>query len=118
VYESQLINKLAFLSSRDFCFKLIDIHILILLFFRAKCNTSYNGQLFAIKRERWPELWATKTLKFDLVQDCVVCLNAKKQAEKYILNMIMVFKVLKIICYSNKTSYEKASLGWNSAQYW
>lgn len=31
--------------------------------------------------------------------------------------MIMVFKVLEIVCYSNEISYEKASLGWNSSQY-
>lgn len=50
-------------------------------------------------------------LKLGLVQDSVICLNAKKQAEKYILNMVIVFKVLKMVCYSNNESYEKASLG-------
>lgn len=40
-------------------------------------------------------------------------LNAKKQTEKYTLNMIMVFKVLEIVCYSNEMSYEKASLAWD-----
>lgn len=56
-------------------------------------------------------------LKLDLVQDSVICLNAKKQVEKYILNMIMVFEVLKIVCYSNNASYEKAGLGWNGSRY-
>lgn len=54
-------------------------------------------------------------LKLDLVKDSVISLNAKKQAEKHILNMVMVFKALKIVCCN--ASYETASLGFNGSRY-
>lgn len=114
--NNKQLNKWAFLPGRDFGgISCLHPHFKM-LFFRAKFNTN-SVQLFAIQAKKWPEPRATEMLTFDLIQDSVIYWNSEKQAEKYILNMRTVFKVLKIVCHSNNASYEEASSGRSGLKY-